>query len=61
MEEEIGLELCVNKIKEDKRTSVQAKPRASLCTSSCDLHQGGDSLGAYAPAGVRARKLWELI
>ena len=44
-----------------KRTCVHAKPRASLCTLSHDLHQGGDSPGAFAPAGVRARKLWGLV
>jgi len=30
-------------------------PRAIPCTSSCDPEKG--SLGAFAPAGVRARKL----
>jgi len=40
-----------------KRTCVQVMPRASLCTSSHDLHQSGGSPGAFAPAGVRARKL----
>ena len=31
-----------------KRTGVQIMPRAIPCTSSCDLHQGGGSLGAFA-------------
>ena len=41
-----------------KRTSVQVTPRASLCTAIGDLRNtvGGRS-GAFAPAGVRARKL----
>ena len=41
-----------------KRTSVQVKPRASLCTAICDLRNtvGGRS-GAFALIGVRARKL----
>ncbi len=52
---------CLKQIKKLKRTGVQVKPRASLCTSSNNLHQGGDSLGAFAPAGVRARKLWGLV
>ena len=38
-----------------KRTGVQIMPRAIPCTSSCDPEKG--SLGAFAPAGVRARKL----
>ena len=40
-----------------KRTGVQIMPRAIPCTSSCDLHQGGGSLGAFDPVRVRARKL----
>ena len=42
-----------------KRTGVQIMPRAIPCTSSCDPEKG--SLGAFAPAGVRARKLWGLL
>ena len=38
-----------------KRTGVQIMPRAIPCTSSYDPAKG--SLGAFAPAGVRARKL----
>ena len=37
-----------------KRTCVHAMPRASLCTTTL-------MCGAFAPAGVRARKLWGLI
>ena len=40
-----------------KRTSVHITPRAIPCTSSCDPRYGRGSLGAFAPAGVRARKL----
>ena len=40
-----------------KRTGVHIMPRAIPCTSSCDLHQGGGSLGAFGPVRVRARKL----
>jgi len=46
--------------KDLKRTGVQIMPRAIPCTSSCDLAKGSShasSLGAFAPAGVRARKL----
>ena len=43
-----------------KRTGVQIMPRAIPCTSSCDPRYGRGSLGAFAPAGVRARKLWGL-
>ena len=59
MVEEPGKELFVNDL---KRTSVQVMPRASLCTAICDLRNtvGGRS-GAFAPAGVRARKLWGLV
>ena len=42
-----------------KRTGVQIMPRAIPCTSSDDPARG--SLGAFAPAGVRARKLWGLV
>jgi hypothetical protein len=52
---------CLKQANDLKRTCVHAKPRASLCTLSHDLHQGGDSPGAFAPAGVRARKLWGLL
>jgi hypothetical protein len=58
---EIFMDVFVNKIKKDKRTGVQAQPRASLCTSSSDLHQGGDSPGAFALSGVSALKLGELV
>ena len=45
-----------------KRTSVQVTPRASLCTAICDLRNTvGGRFGAFAPAGVRARKLWGLV
>ena len=40
-----------------KRTGVQIMPRAIPCTSSSDPRYGRGSLGAFAPAGVRARKL----
>ena len=52
---------CLNQATDLKRTCVHAKPRASLCTSSHDLHQGEGSPGAFAPAGVRARKLWGFV
>ena len=36
--------------------------RASLCTAICDLRNTvGGRFGAFAPAGVRARKLWGLV
>ena len=44
-----------------KRTGVQIMPRAIPCTSSDDPRYGRGSLGAFAPAGVRARKLWGLL
>jgi len=47
-----------------KRTGVQVMPRASLCTSSCDLVEGSShasSLGAFASARVSALKLQGLI
>ena len=47
---------CLKQANELKRTGVQIMPRAIPCTSSCDPERG--SLGAFAPAGVRARKLW---
>ena len=40
-----------------KRTGVQIMPRAIPCTSSNNPGFNRDSLGAFAPAGVRARKL----
>ena len=43
--------------KDLKRTGVQIMPRAIPCTSSYDPRYGRGSLGAFAPAGVRARKL----
>ena len=48
-------------VKKLKRTCVHAMLRASLCTSSDNLHQGEGSPGAFAPAGVRARKLWGFV
>jgi len=50
---------CLNQATDLKRTGVQIMPRAIPCTSSCDPEKG--SLGAFAPAGVRARKLWGLV
>jgi len=52
---------CVKQSKELKRTGVQIMPRAIPCTSSCDPRYGRGSLGAFAPAGVRARKLWGFV
>jgi hypothetical protein len=46
---------CLNQATDLKRTGVQIMPRAIPCTSSCDPERG--SLGAFTPAGVRARKL----
>ena len=43
--------------KDLKRTGVHIMPRAIPCTSSCDPRYGRGSLGAFALAGVRARKL----
>jgi hypothetical protein len=40
-----------------KRTGVHIMPRAIPCTSSNNPGFNRDSLGAFAPAGVRARKL----
>ena len=48
---------CLNQAIDLKRTGVQIMPRAIPCTSSCDPRYGRGSLGAFAPAGVRARKL----
>ena len=48
-------------VKELKRTGVQIMPRAIPCTSSDNLGNHRGSLGAFAPAGVRARKLWGLL
>ena len=58
MAEAPGKEFSVNRL---KRTGVQIMPRAIPCTSSDDPRYGRGSLGAFAPAGVRARKLWGLI
>ena len=58
MAEELYKVLSVNKL---KRTGVQIMPRAIPCTSSDDPRYGRGSLGAFAPAGVRARKLWGLL
>ena len=55
------LDVFVNKIKEDKRTYVHAMLRASLCTSSRNPHQGGDSPGAFALLVVSALRLGELL
>ena len=46
-----------DKQKKLKRTGVQIMPRAIPCTSSDNPGFNRDSLGAFAPAGVRARKL----
>jgi hypothetical protein len=46
---------CLNEATDLKRTGVQIMPRAIPCTSSCDPEK--DSLGAFAPTRVRARKL----
>ena len=54
MGEELGKEFSVNDL---KRTGVQIMPRAIPCMSSDDPRYGRGSLGAFAPAGVRARKL----
>ena len=51
---------CLNQATDLKRTGVQIMPRAIPCTSSSDPRYGRGSLGAFAPAGVRARKLWGL-
>ena len=48
---------CLKQATDLKRTGVQIMPRAIPCTSSCDPRYGRGSLGAFAPAGVRARKL----
>jgi len=61
MEVEIFMDVCVNKIKKMKRTCVHAMPCASLCTLSRNLHQGGDSPGAFALSVVSALRLGELI
>ena len=50
--------VCVNEL---KRTGVHIMPRAIPCTSSDNPGFNRDSLGAFAPAGVRARKLWGLL
>ena len=48
---------CLKQATDLKRTVVQIMPRAIPCTSSSDPRYGRGSLGAFAPAGVRARKL----
>ena len=48
---------CVKQSKELKRTGVQIMPRAIPCTSSDNPGFNRDSLGAFAPTKVRARKL----
>ena len=55
----LGAMTSFGDVKELKRTGVQIMPRAIPCTSSYDPEKG--SLGAFAPAGVRARKLWGLL
>ena len=55
----LGAMTSFGDVKELKRTGVQIMPRAIPCTSSDDPEKG--SLGAFAPAGVRARKLWGLL
>ena len=52
---------CLNQATDLKRTGVQIMPRAIPCTSSSDPRYGRGSLGAFAPAGVRARKLWGFV
>ena len=49
----------MNKIKNLKRTCVHVKPRASLCTSSCDPER--DSPGAFALLVVGALNLGGLL
>ena len=44
-----------------KRTSVHIMPRAIPCAATCDPRYGRGRCGAFAPAGVRARKLWGLV
>ena len=51
----------VEQRKDLKRTSVHIMPRAIPCTATCDPRYGRGRCGAFAPAGVRARKLWGLI
>jgi hypothetical protein len=43
MEAEIFMDVCVKEIKDMKRTSVQVKPRASLCTATYEAvsNRGG--------------------
>ena len=48
---------CLKQATDLKRTGVQIMPRAIPCTSSDNPGFNRDSLGAFAPAGVRARKL----
>ena len=48
---------CLDQATDLKRTGVHIMPRAIPCTSSDDLGNHRGSLGAFAPAGVRARTL----
>ena len=57
----LGAMTSFGDVKELKRTGVQIMPRAIPCTSSDNPGFNRDSLGAFAPAGVRARKLWGLL
>jgi len=61
MAEALSKDLFANKILKLKRTGVQIMPRAIPCTSSSDPRYGRGSLGAFAPAEVRARKLWGFL
>ena len=47
---------CLNQATDLKRTGVQIMPRAIPCTSSDNPGFNRDSLGAFAPVTVRARK-----
>ena len=47
---------CLNQATDLKRTGVQIMPRAIPCTSSDNPGFNRDSLGAFAPVIVRARK-----
>ena len=48
---------CLKQATDLKRTGVQIMPRAIPCTSSDNPGFNRDSLGAFAPTKVRARKL----
>ena len=50
---------CLKQANDLKRTCVHVKPRASLCTSSCDPER--DSPGAFALLVVGALNLGGLI